>query len=177
MAEDEEVAAEGGDGEAKPARRLSRKKLLIIALPVLLLIGGGAAAFFLMGGEDPPATDVAAAEGAEAPEPAPPAATGPGVFYDIPAMLVNLSVQGQRQAYLRVAATLELASLADLPDAREKAPAIVDGFQTFLREMRPQDIAGSGGLLRLKEELVVRANVALGRNAVRNVLLTEFLVQ
>ncbi len=176
MADEAEEAAE--DAEAKPKRGLfaSKKKLIVIAAAaVLLLGGGGGAAFFLMGGEEPPVEAEAEVAGGMA-EMAD-TEQGPGVFYEMPGMLVNLAVEGQRQAYLRVSTTLEIRNVSYLADTREKSAAIIDGFQTFLREMRPRDISGSGGLMRLKEELLVRANAAIGQNAVRNVLLTEFLVQ
>lgn len=163
------------EGEEKPKGKLAgKKKLIVIAAAALLLIGGGAAAFFMMGGEDEPAAETADADAA--PDSA---AVKPleAAYFELPSLLVNLSTDGSRSTYLRVAATLELANVVDVADARQKSSAIMDGFQTFLREMRPSDIAGSGGLVRLKEELLVRANAAMGRDAVQNVLLTEFLVQ
>lgn len=171
---EDEVAEEG---EEKPKGKLAgKKKLIVIAAAALLLLGGGGAAFFLMGGEEDPAAEAAAAEGAGA---AQSDAVKPleAAYFELPSLLVNLATDGSRSTYLRVAATLELANVVDVADARAKSSAIMDGFQTFLREMRPSDIAGSGGLVRLKEELLVRANTAMGRDAVLNVLLTEFLVQ
>lgn len=175
MADEAESADE--DGEAEPKRGLfaSKKKLIVIAAAALLLLGGAGAAFMLLGGESASKEDAGESAGGMA-EMAD-TEQGPGVFYDMPGMLVNLAVEGQRQAYLRVSTTLEIRSAAYLSDTRDKSAAIIDSFQTFLREMRPRDISGSGGLMRLKEELLVRANAAIGQNAVRNVLLTEFLVQ
>ena len=34
-------------------------------------------------------------------------------------------------------------------------------FQTYLREMRPEELRGSAGTYRLREELIARANVAV----------------
>lgn len=185
MAEDVEATPEADDGEeteAPKGRFAGKKKLIMIAGGALvLLLAGGGGAFFLMGGEDPPAGQAAVegAEGApvaEAAEAAAPGSSKSG-YVGLPNMLVNLSSGGDRQVYLRIEATLELSSGSDVSDARDRSDAIVDGFQTFLREMRPRDISGSGGLLRLKEELLVRANEAIGRDVVRNVFLTEFLIQ
>ena len=175
MADETEAEPEGEDAP----KGKSKKKLIMIAAAALLLLGGGGAAFFLLGGKPEAelttaqvqaAADSAAAEVAEG-------ALASLAYYSLPNMLVNLSSNGERQIYLRMEATLELSSPSDVGDARDRAKAIVDGFQTFLREMRPNDIAGSGGIVRLKEELMVRANDAIGRDVVRNVFLTEFLVQ
>lgn len=189
MADDDEAEAEaGGDGEgsedAPKGRAGGKKKLIIIGAAALLLLGGGGgAAFFLMGGdsEDSGMASADSADDAPADEPGDETdlLAGPNRpgYVGLPNLLVNLSSDSSRQVYLRIEATLELASNSDVRDARDRSDAIVDGFQTFLREMRPRDISGSGGLIRLKEELLVRANDAIGRDVVRNVYLTEFLIQ
>lgn len=176
---DEDEDGEGAEGEDAPPKK-SKKKLIIIAAGALvLLLGGGAAAFFLLGGEDAPPQMAEGEMPAEGADPAmdpnlpPPKAA----FFELPSMLVNLASEGRQATYLRVGATLELAAGADLSLAEERASVIVDGFQAFLREMRPRDLSGSGGLMRLKEELLVRANAALETDVVQNVLLTELLVQ
>lgn len=193
MADEEETEAEDGEAEGPKGRFAGKKKLIIIAAAALvLLLGGGGAAFFLMGGDGGGEETEAAAEGEGGEEVA---GGGEGAtdaraaadatlvglnrpgYMGLPNLLVNLSSDSARQVYLRIEATLELSSASEVRDARERIDVIVDGFQTFLREMRPRDIAGSGGLLRLKEELLVRANDAIGRDIVRNVYLTEFLIQ
>lgn len=174
MADEEtEDAGEAEDGEAKPKR--GKKKLIMIGGLVLLLLGGGGgAAFFMMGGEEvmePPAgSDAVAAVDPDNPPPKP-------IFHELPSLLVNLASDGRKQTYLRVIATLELEPGVEVDLARDQAAAVIDGFQAFLREMRPRDLSGSAGLMRLKEELLVRANGAFSEPVVRNVLLTEFLIQ
>ena len=56
-------------------------------------------------------------------------------------------------------------------------PRIVDQFQAYLRELRLDDLKGSAGVLRLKEELLRRVNVAAAPYKVRDVLLKEMIVQ
>jgi flagellar FliL protein len=43
--------------------------------------------------------------------------------------------------------------------------------------MRPEDLRGSAGTYRLREELIARANVAIAPARVVNVLFTQLLVQ
>ena len=50
--------------------------------------------------------------------------------------------------------TLEKAGMQAL------MPRVVDQFQAYLRELRVDDLKGSAGVLRLKEELLRRVNVA-----------------
>ena len=37
-------------------------------------------------------------------------------------------------------------------------PRLQDLFQTYLREMRPEELRGSAGIYRLREELIARAD-------------------
>jgi len=56
-------------------------------------------------------------------------------------------------------------------------PRIVDQFQSYLRELRVDDLRGSAGVMRLKEELLRRINVAAAPYPVKDVLLKEMIVQ
>ena len=56
-------------------------------------------------------------------------------------------------------------------------PRIKDQFQAYLRELRVDDLKGSGGVLRMKEELLRRVNVAAAPYKVRDVLLKQMIVQ
>jgi flagellar protein FliL len=56
-------------------------------------------------------------------------------------------------------------------------PRVLDTFQVFMRELRPQDLEGSAGLYRLKEELTRRVNVAVFPARVEAVLFKELMVQ
>ncbi len=47
-----------------------------------------------------------------------------------------------------------------MPRLEAEMPRILDGFQTFLRELRPEDLEGSQGMLNLKEELMRRLALA-----------------
>jgi flagellar FliL protein len=56
-------------------------------------------------------------------------------------------------------------------------PRLLDMFQTYLREMRPEELRGSAGTYRLREQLIARANVAVQPAHVTDVLFTELLIQ
>ena len=56
-------------------------------------------------------------------------------------------------------------------------PRIIDLFQSYLREMRPEELRGTAGTYRLREELIARASLAAPGAQVRDVLFTELLVQ
>jgi flagellar FliL protein len=56
-------------------------------------------------------------------------------------------------------------------------PRILDLFQTYLRDMRPEELRGSEGSYRLREELVGRASVAVAPAHVQDVLFEELIIQ
>jgi flagellar protein FliL len=179
VAETEDV--EGGEevegeveGEGGGKKKLSGKKLvLFIALPlILILLGGGVGAFFMLSGDDGPDEAAAHGEGGEGEEGA-----GSVVFYDLPEMLVNLNAGGKRASYLKITVALELENAVDVPKLEALMPRVVHNFQVYLRELRLEDLKGSAGLLRLKEELLVRVQRAAGAIRINDVLFKEMLVQ
>jgi len=175
ISEDMEVGSSGGGSSGG-----GKKKLLFILVPVLVLIGAASAAYFL-GLADPllkmfhkkeAAAPAAAEDTAKPGQPAPQA-----VFYDLPEILVNLNSNGRKQNFLKIRVSLELESPLDVPKIESVMPRIIDNFQVYLRELRIEDLQGSAGLLRLREELLTRVNSSVKPAKVNDVLFKEMLVQ
>lgn len=177
--------AEDGDGAAAKKKLSGKKLVLFIVLPLLLLCGGGAAAFFLLAGGDSEMQADAegnvsgdeTASGDQGGEGKTASGGGDIVFYDLPELLVNLNTGGKRATYLKLTVALELENQAVVPEVERVLPRITDSFQVYLRELRLEDLKGSAGLMRLKEELLVRLNVAAGTTKINDVLFKEMLVQ
>jgi flagellar FliL protein len=170
MADENKAAGEGGEDQAPAKKKLSIVMLALIVAVPLLLIGGGAAAYFLFFAK----SEDAAASAAKAEEAKPPKAM---VFYNLPELLVNLNSQGRRSSFLKISLSFELADAADIPRIEAVLPRIVDAFQTYLRELRPEDLRGSAGLYRLREELLARVNTSAQPARVNDVLFKEMLIQ
>jgi flagellar FliL protein len=56
-------------------------------------------------------------------------------------------------------------------------PRLLDMFTGYLRETRPEELRGSAGTQRLREELLARANIATRPGTVTDVLFVELIVQ
>lgn len=150
---------------------LSGKKLVLFILLPLLLLGGGGGAAYVSG-----ALDSLLDKAGEETEVAQPAAV-PSAFYDLPELLVNLSNEGRRASYLKLSISLELPGEASIARIEAVMPRIVDNFQVYLRELRTEDLQGSAGMQRLREELLTRVNLAAHPVVVRDVLFRQMLVQ
>lgn len=170
--------AAAGGAEAGGGRG-GRKKLLLIILPLVLLLLAAGAAFYLglldslMGKsaeDEAHAAEAAAAAHAAAPAPDP-------VFFDMPDMLVNLQTTGTRAAYLKIKLSLQFTDPAVTPVLQKMQPRLVDSFQIYLRELRLEDLEGSAGVMRLKEELLARSNQLMAPAVIDDVLFKEMLVQ
>jgi flagellar FliL protein len=199
--EKEAPAPEGEDaaeGEA-PAKKKPPILIIAIAAGVLVLGGGGAAAFFLM----KPKPEAAAGEhGKEKKEKkkeekgahgdkkegeggkdaagasAPVIKEGPDgvVFYTLPDIVVNMQTADGKSTFLKLKLTFELPDQDTADALTPNLPRLQDMFQTFLRELRPEDLNGSQGTFQLRVELLRRVNLVAAPAKVNAVLIEEMLV-
>ena len=182
---DKEADAEGAGenteavGDAAPKKGfgkilglLKSKKMLMFGVPalVVLLGGGGAGAYFFMAGSH---GEEAAGEHVEEVPLTPPKVA----FSDMQDILVNIQSSDGTPAYLKLGVSLELDDEEQKTALEPLMPRITDQFQAYLRELLLDDLKGSAGVLRLKEELLRRVNVAAAPYKVRDVLLKEMIVQ
>lgn len=192
MAEDLEEDFEEGEGsdessEAAPSGGGGKKKKILIILILLLGVVAVAGGVYFSGildsllhssGGEKPAAEHAESKkeekkGGEAKAPE----VAEAVFYDLPEILVNLNTTGRKQNFLKIRVSLELADRLDAPKIEAVMPRIIDNFQVYLRELRVEDLQGSAGMLRLREELLTRVNAAVKPAKVNDVLFKEMLIQ
>ena len=163
--------AEGGEGDGGGRKSGLMKLLLFVVAPVLvLLIGGGGAAYFfgLFDSFFGPSPEQVAAEQQ---------ANSLGHFLELEEMLVSMGRAGRKSSFLKLRISLELEKKEDEQRIKAVMPRIVDNFQVFLRGLRIEELQGSHGLYRVKEELLVRVNAAASPVKVKDVLFKEMLVQ
>ncbi|MFD2207665.1 flagellar basal body-associated FliL family protein [Kiloniella antarctica] len=167
---DDTTSEEELEVEARPKGGLSGKKLvLFVALPILILAAAAAGAYFTGMFAPKEAVEEEIVE-----EVVP--VIGPAVFYEIPGFLINLIPSGNRDHFLKITISLELEQQTDIPLVEVVMPRIVDNFQVYLRELRIDDLSGTAGIQRLREELLIRANSATTPIKIKDVLFKEMLV-
>jgi flagellar FliL protein len=162
MAETSETA---GAKAEKP-----KSKLFIIIAALVVLVGGGTGAYlFVFAPKKDKGEHVEVEKKVTA-------------FLDIKDMMIGMSpdnaqatISGAHMMKLHVA--LEIGDAKELPAIQALQPRIEDIFLVYLRELRPVDLQGSAAILRLKDELLRRVNLAIQPKKIEAVLIKELLVQ
>jgi flagellar FliL protein len=166
MSAPDEPAAE--EVVEQPDKASDKRKLILIAVPVVLVLANAGLWFsgvlpHLLGMDKPK-------DHAEEP-------TAPPSYVDVPEMIANLNSGTHRPSYVKVTVRIEVPRPDDVARIKAAMPRLQDLMQTYLREMRPEELRGSAGTYRLREELLLRANVAVAPAKVSDVLFTQMLIQ
>lgn len=162
--------SDGADPNTPTPKGRSKRKLALLAVPVLLALAGGGG---WVSGVIPKLLGHGKVEAAAAAEPA----VRAPVFMELPDIVANLNAGARRTSFVKLKARLELARPEDQAAIQAAMPRILDLFQTYLREMRPEELRGTASTYRLREELIARTNIAAHPARVVGVLFTELLVQ
>lgn len=174
------------DEPGKPAKRSKVPLFIAVGAFVLLVGGGGAAAFLtgaldsLLGGGEEQHAEAAAGETKAEPAAGDPAAAKPApeeAFVDLPDFIVNLNVGERKSTFLRLHVNLVIADATDVVAVENLKPKVLDACQTFLRELRADDLRGSAGTARLREELLRRINLVLAPVRASDVLFLDMMIQ
>lgn len=163
--------AESADAPAA-AKSNRWKRLAVVGLGVTLAVGLGIAVAYYAGflGAGPILSEATETE----PVVQPPK---PVHYYPLPEITVNLSSAETRATYLRLNISLEFSDEDMISLVKPNLPRVLDAFQVYLRELRIDDLNGSAGLFRLKEELQRRINIAIYPARVDDILFKDLKVQ
>ncbi|MCX8028116.1 MAG: flagellar basal body-associated FliL family protein [Thermodesulfovibrionales bacterium] len=158
MAEEKE-GAEGGEPKKKGS-----KLLIIIIIAVIVLAGaGGGTYFFLFKKSDKK----------EEKKEEKPSQT---VNFGFDPFVVNLS-DATSNRFLKVTIQIELANAKLVDIAKSRTPQMRDAIITLLTSKSSDTLIAPEGKLQLKDEITIRMNQIMGEGNVKNVFLTEFVMQ
>jgi flagellar FliL protein len=154
---------EKAPAEEAPAAPKKKKLIMIIAIvgaAVVLAVVGYLVVPKFFGGGDKKA-ETKAEEGA---------------MFPLEPFVVNLNDTGGPK-FLKISVQLELASPALVDKAKAKTPQLRDAIITLLTSKSSESLFPPEGKLQLKDEINARMNQALGTGTVKNVYLTDFVMQ
>ncbi len=164
MADKEPDQEKAPEEEASPKK--SNKKMMLIIIIAVVAVALAAGGFFLVpkfmgGGSKEKKEETKAEEGA---------------MFSLDPFVVNLNDAGGPK-FLKVSIQLELSSPTLMEKAKQKSPQMRDAIITLLTSKTSESLFPPEGKLQLKDEINARMNQIMGPNTVKNVYLTDFVMQ
>jgi flagellar FliL protein len=100
------------------------------------------------------------------------------MFIPMDVITVNLR-QGveNNAAWLKVKVTLEVSGKSNHDIVMQMMPKLIDIFQTYLKELRKNDLDGSFGIYKIKDEMTMRINSILYPAKIEAILFQDFMIQ
>lgn len=151
--------------EEPPVRR--SKKPVFAGMVLAMLLGGGGfyatwSGMILSSGDH------------AAPHSAVPGPLGSIAFVPLETMVVSLG-PGSGSRYLRFTAQIEAVDTA-AKDVATLAPRIMDVLNSYLRAIDPAAIEDPQAMARLRAQMLRRIQIVTGEGRVRDLLITEFVL-
>lgn len=150
---------------AAPQKKRGRQPIVIGALLLALCGAGGFAAVYL---GFTPAAILAGKHGKTDP------VSAGTQFVTIDPMVVSLA-QTNPPRHLRFQAVVEVDKDMEA-SFRDQMPRILDVLNGYLRALRAEDLQRPSALFRLRIQLLHRFRTVIGAEGVRDVLVTEFVL-
>ena len=91
-------------------------------------------------------------------------------------VLLKANSESVEKNHLSLKLTFELPDEEVANDLTPDMPRMNDMFQTFLRELRPEDLSGSQGSYQLRMEILRRVNLVISPSKANAVLIEEMLI-
>ena len=194
-APDDAEKPEGEEGEEGAKKKPPLMILIAAGVGALVVLGGGGTAAFLMLSPKPDAHAEKGKDGKDAKAEKPkkdekkggkegkdkgpnPVTQGPDgiVFYALPDLTANIQAADGRPTFIKLKLSLELKDESMVESIEPNMPRLTDMLQTFMRELRPEDLSGSQGNYQLRMEIQRRVNLVIAPAKVNQVLIEEMLI-
>lgn len=173
----DEGAADTPPPAPAPAKPTKRKLIVMGSAAAALLLGGAGGAYAWIGGDSAEATAGHKEATQGAPDTEESASADAQTFVDVPPMVVNLRSADGSARFIKLHFMLVPGPKGDPETLKKDLPLLLDAYQPFLRELRPDDLAGSAAVFRIKEEMLLRATDTLGAGQVKDVLIQDLIQQ
>lgn len=98
-------------------------------------------------------------------------------FTTIPEILINLRTADGRSSFLKAQFIIQSPTEETSKKIEKIIPVLADQFQVYLRELDVDDLKGSIGQQRIRQELINRTNALIEPEKINNVLFKNFLIQ
>jgi flagellar protein FliL len=151
--------------EIKP-RKGKMKMIIIIAVILIVSLASGFAAYTMFIGKKGPAGDAAHDKAGKEP--------GKVTLLALDPMVLNLA---EPNRFLKLSIQFELSDPSSQPLAADRVPQLRDAIIILASSKSYASIMTPEGKFQLKDEILLRANQAVGKDAFKNLYFTEFVTQ
>ena len=171
------------EDEGTPKKKGSKLPMLI---GLVLALAGGGGGFFAawsgllpFGGGHAPA-EAAHGDGAHGEagdhggESALPLPGADVAFVELEPLVISMGTMADLH-HLRFRASLEVPPQY-VAEVETLAPRVIDVLNSYLRALRPSDVAAPGALIRLRSQMLRRLQIVAGPEKVRDLLIMEFVL-
>ncbi|GMT47642.1 MAG: flagellar basal body-associated protein FliL [bacterium] len=166
MADEKEEKQEEEPGEKKPEKKGKLKLIIVAVIAIALLGGGGFFAYSMFLGRKAETKAVPLnGDNLNSEQPA---------LFPLAPFVVNLADRGR---FLKVTIKLEMTDIKYEELVKERTPHLRDTVITLLSSKTAESISTPEGKFQLKDELLMRANAAAGRDVFKNIYFTDFVMQ
>jgi flagellar FliL protein len=165
------MAEDGMAEDAVPATEAPKKRSklpILLGLVLMALLGGGgfyvtySGLLFASGGAAQTATDPAVESVADV------------AFVPIDPLVISLDPSA-RSSHLRFSAQLEVDK-AHRGEVTTLMPRVLDVLNSYLRAVEVSDLEDPSALVRLRAQMLRRVQIVTGEGRVRDLLVTEFVL-
>ena len=162
---DEKPDVESEQPQQEKPRKGKKKLLIIIAGVILAVAASGFITYTMLtkgkGGSE---------EGGEKKD----AQLEKAVLVAVDPFILNLTEPGR---FLKVTMQFELSDASYQQIITDKIPQIKDAIIILISSKSAELIASPEGKLQLKDELLLRTNQVIGKDVIKNLYFTEFVMQ
>jgi flagellar FliL protein len=143
-----------------PKKGGKKKLIIIVAAAAVLVIAAGIAGYFMfLGGKSSVKKEAPVVKAS---------------LIALDPFVVNLAEPGR---FLKMSIQLELSDPVSQPAVAEKIPQLRDTIITLMGSKSMESVSSSEGKFQLKDEIILRANQAVGKDIFKNLYFTEFVMQ
>lgn len=163
-------------GKESPQQKKSLTKMLpFIVIILLILIGGGLFAFKIINKKPAQNQSTTSTDKTE-PTPVSAPLEEKQIYEITPAFTVNLT-EFSGKKYLKISINLEYKDPQVKTDLDKRLFQIKDSFITALAAKNSKELATEEGKQHLKDELISKINVIIGKDKITNIYFGEFIIQ
>lgn len=100
--------------------------------------------------------------------------SGDSSLFQLEPFITNI---GDGRRFLKLSISIELSSPAMAERVKAKTGAIRDAVIMLITTKSPNDVSSPEGKQQLKDEILIKLNQILGKDCIKNIYFTDFVMQ